>query len=342
MHLWSSTASTPTKQAAVMRLVSSGLTPSSNMSAAGAIITSDSRAWASAALAAVDSPDSTALWGGPYPYPPLPALLATPLTVLPFQAAGLVVMGVLVCVALAVPYVLGVRDWRCYGLLLVWPSTMQAIQTATVNAADLLGWADRVGSVQAGRFADIVAVSGDPLADIHELERVRGRRHVGEVELRDLRDGVEDRGQLLAETVDLLLGQVEVRKLRDVQDLFSRDRHRENPSRKTDGPFRGRRRLNVVPEKLRSGCGDVRGLSALGALHDLELHLLPLGEGLVAVHRDRGEVDEDVLATLTLDEPVTLLVREPLNGALSQLCFLLAVKRRPGHRAADLDKARET
>jgi imidazolonepropionase-like amidohydrolase len=50
---------------------------------------------------------------------------------------------------------------------------MQAIQTATANAADLLGWADRVGSVQPGRFADIVAVGGDPLKDIRELERVR-------------------------------------------------------------------------------------------------------------------------------------------------------------------------
>ena len=47
---------------------------------------------------------------------------------------------------------------------------MQAIQTATVNAADLLGWSDRVGSVQAGRFADLVAVNGDPLADIKQLE----------------------------------------------------------------------------------------------------------------------------------------------------------------------------
>jgi imidazolonepropionase-like amidohydrolase len=49
---------------------------------------------------------------------------------------------------------------------------MQAIQTATMNAADLLGWSDRVGSVQPGRFADIVAVNGDPLTDIRELERV--------------------------------------------------------------------------------------------------------------------------------------------------------------------------
>ena len=49
---------------------------------------------------------------------------------------------------------------------------MQAIQTATVNAADLLGWSDRVGSVQAGRLADIVAVNGDPLTDIRLLENV--------------------------------------------------------------------------------------------------------------------------------------------------------------------------
>jgi imidazolonepropionase-like amidohydrolase len=50
---------------------------------------------------------------------------------------------------------------------------MQAIQAATVNAADLLGWSDRVGSIEAGRFADIVAVRGDPLNDVTELERVR-------------------------------------------------------------------------------------------------------------------------------------------------------------------------
>jgi len=50
---------------------------------------------------------------------------------------------------------------------------MQAIQAATVNAADLLGWSDRVGSVAPGRYADLVAVDGDPLADVRELERVR-------------------------------------------------------------------------------------------------------------------------------------------------------------------------
>ena len=49
---------------------------------------------------------------------------------------------------------------------------MQAIQTATVNAADLLGWSDRIGSLEAGKFADLIAVPGDPIKDITLLERV--------------------------------------------------------------------------------------------------------------------------------------------------------------------------
>lgn len=48
----------------------------------------------------------------------------------------------------------------------------QAIQAATVNAADLLGWSDRVGAVAPGLYADLVAVNGDPVQDITELERV--------------------------------------------------------------------------------------------------------------------------------------------------------------------------
>ena len=48
----------------------------------------------------------------------------------------------------------------------------QAITAATTAAAELLGWRDRIGSVEPGRFADIIAVAGDPLADITELERV--------------------------------------------------------------------------------------------------------------------------------------------------------------------------
>jgi imidazolonepropionase-like amidohydrolase len=50
---------------------------------------------------------------------------------------------------------------------------VQAIRAATVEAAQLMGWQDRIGSVEAGKFADLVAVEGDPTADITELERVK-------------------------------------------------------------------------------------------------------------------------------------------------------------------------
>ena len=51
-------------------------------------------------------------------------------------------------------------------------SPMQAVLTATRNAADLLGAADTLGSVQPGRYADIVAVPGDPLRDPGQFEKV--------------------------------------------------------------------------------------------------------------------------------------------------------------------------
>ena len=50
---------------------------------------------------------------------------------------------------------------------------MQAIQSATVNAADLLGWRDKVGAIAPGLFADLIAVDGDPLRDVTVLEQVR-------------------------------------------------------------------------------------------------------------------------------------------------------------------------
>jgi len=50
---------------------------------------------------------------------------------------------------------------------------MQAIQSATSNAADLLGHSDMLGSIKPGKYADMVAVSGDPLADISVLENVQ-------------------------------------------------------------------------------------------------------------------------------------------------------------------------
>lgn len=50
---------------------------------------------------------------------------------------------------------------------------MQAIRSATVVAAEMLGWSDKIGTIDPGKLADLVAVAGDPLADIGELENVR-------------------------------------------------------------------------------------------------------------------------------------------------------------------------
>jgi len=49
---------------------------------------------------------------------------------------------------------------------------LAAIQTATLNAADLMGWTDRVGSLDAGKWADLIAIDGDPLADVKILQHV--------------------------------------------------------------------------------------------------------------------------------------------------------------------------
>jgi len=64
---------------------------------------------------------------------------------------------------------------------------MQAIRTATTSAAELLGWSDKMGTIEAGKWADIVAVSGDPLKDITELEHVKFVMKGGAVFKNDLR-----------------------------------------------------------------------------------------------------------------------------------------------------------
>lgn len=58
---------------------------------------------------------------------------------------------------------------------------MQAIQAATTSAADLLGWTDRVGAIAPGHFADLIAVKGDPLADVTALESVSFVMKGGEI-----------------------------------------------------------------------------------------------------------------------------------------------------------------
>ena len=66
-------------------------------------------------------------------------------------------------------------------------SPVAALQAATVTDAEMLGWQDRIGSVDKGKFADIIAVSGDPLKDISELQRVKFVMKGGQVIKNDLK-----------------------------------------------------------------------------------------------------------------------------------------------------------
>ncbi|MFC4528664.1 amidohydrolase family protein [Dyella halodurans] len=63
---------------------------------------------------------------------------------------------------------------------------MQSIQAATVNAADLLGMKDKVGAVATGHYADLVAVGGDPIKDITQLQHVAFVMKGGTVEKNEL------------------------------------------------------------------------------------------------------------------------------------------------------------
>ncbi len=69
------------------------------------------------------------------------------------------------------PHGLNAGEFHVYVKLGMTP--LAAIQTATINAADLLGWKDRVGTLEPGRWADIVAVDGDPTKDVTILEHVK-------------------------------------------------------------------------------------------------------------------------------------------------------------------------
>ena len=66
------------------------------------------------------------------------------------------------------PHGLNAHEFEVYVKLGMTP--LQSIQAGTVNAADLLGWSDRIGSIEQGKFADMVAVDGDPIKDITLLQ----------------------------------------------------------------------------------------------------------------------------------------------------------------------------
>lgn len=63
----------------------------------------------------------------------------------------------------------------------------RALQAATSVAANLIGWQDQVGSVEKGKFADLVAVSADPLADITEMSRIKFVMKGGQVVRNDMK-----------------------------------------------------------------------------------------------------------------------------------------------------------
>lgn len=69
------------------------------------------------------------------------------------------------------PHGLNAHEFATYVNLGMTP--IQSIQTGTINAADLLGWSDKVGAVEAGKWADIIAVDGDPTRDITVLQHVK-------------------------------------------------------------------------------------------------------------------------------------------------------------------------
>jgi imidazolonepropionase-like amidohydrolase len=65
-------------------------------------------------------------------------------------------------------------------------TNLEAIRAATVSAADLLGWSEDVGTLEVGKFADLIAVQGDPLADVAVLQHVRFVMKGGSVVRNDL------------------------------------------------------------------------------------------------------------------------------------------------------------
>jgi len=93
-----------------------------------------------------------------------------------FQAGVKIGMGT---DAAVYPHGLNAHELAVYVSLGMTP--LQAIQTATINDADLLGWADKVGAIEPGKWADLIAVDGDPLQDVTTLQHVRFVMKGGEV-----------------------------------------------------------------------------------------------------------------------------------------------------------------
>ena len=108
--------------------------------ARGGLVTDFEQAFYPAAEALLDGDDiypelddPVIAAGAAYVYPPLTAIATIPLTPLSVGVAGFVAMALLLATVLLTLYVLGVRDWRCYGLVLLWPPVISAIQTGNIT-----------------------------------------------------------------------------------------------------------------------------------------------------------------------------------------------------------------
>jgi imidazolonepropionase-like amidohydrolase len=84
------------------------------------------------------------------------------------------------------PYAHGLQGLEFQWMVRHGMTAAQAIQSATAVASQMMGWQDQVGSIEKGKYADIIAVSGDPLQDVTELQRVKFVMKGGEVVRNDL------------------------------------------------------------------------------------------------------------------------------------------------------------
>jgi len=85
-----------------------------------------------------------------------------------FQAGVKIALGT---DAAVYPHGLNAHEFEVYTRLGM--TNLQAIQSSLINGADLLGWSDKIGTIEPGKWADIIAVDGDPLTDIKVLQHVR-------------------------------------------------------------------------------------------------------------------------------------------------------------------------
>jgi imidazolonepropionase-like amidohydrolase len=69
------------------------------------------------------------------------------------------------------PHGLNAREFAVMVKLGMTP--LAAIQSATINAAELLGWSDKVGALELGHYADLIAIEGDPVTNVRLLENVK-------------------------------------------------------------------------------------------------------------------------------------------------------------------------